>query len=187
MNLDDFTIQNESLVLNILTLVDAHDVYEAMCKSLSKLREFPASLPWAVNEPNIESTRAFCRSAIENLLKKETFTYSVRHKDLKFFVGLMDIHKISWEENHAEIGFWGNIHQQKNGYMTSALNLFIQHLFKNSGFKQLYAYVDQENTAARNLCQRVGFDLEEIQQNSAQNPVDGSLRNICKYKIENNK
>lgn len=68
--------------------------------------------------------------------------------------------------------------------MTEALRLFVGDLIDNKGFKQLDAFVDTENVKARQLCLRANFYLSEIEYQSAQNPVDGSMRDICLYKLE---
>lgn len=184
MNLEQFQIKNNQIKLNILTEQDANDIYLAMHTSLDVLRKFPASLPWALEKPDLLATQAFCKWALLELINKTKFIYSIRLNENNHFLGVMDIHDISWEKKSANVGFWGNVEYQGNGYLTEALTLFTRCMLDHYQFKNLFAYVDEENTKARKLCERTGFDLLEIQENVKRNPVDGSLRNICKYGIE---
>ena len=69
--------------------------------------------------------------------------------------------------------------------MTQALSLFVNTLFSKWNFLGLNAYVDVENLLARKLCKKAGFLLKNIEDQSVQNPVDGSFRDIFHYQIEN--
>lgn len=184
MQFEAFKIENEQVVLNILNENDAEDLYQALIHSLLVFRKFPASMPWVMQEPSLDSSKAFCRSRVLALLNKENFVYSIRDAKTQAFIGVIDIHKIDWVNNTAAVGFWANVAYHSQGYMTEALRLFVAELIDNKGFKQLDAFVDTENVKARKLCLRANFYLSEIEYQSAQNPVDGSMRDICLYKLE---
>ncbi|MEG0481972.1 MAG: GNAT family protein [Acinetobacter sp.] len=83
--------------------------------------------------------------------------------------------------------FWGNTRYQGQGYMRQALLLFVDALFTRWSFRELKAYVDVENSAARRLCERVNSELLEIEYQSVTNPVNGVLRDICRYQFEKKK
>lgn len=185
MVLAQFQIENEQIILSIVQESDAKDIYIAIKETLNNLRKFPASLPWALDEPDLEASKAFCRSRIAALLMNENFVFAIRLKQNNAFIGVIDIHKINWDENKASIGFWANAHYQGQGYMRQALSLFVDALFIRWSFKQLKAYVDLENSPARHLCERVNFELLDIEYQSVQNPIDGTWRDICCYMIEN--
>lgn len=179
-----YKIEADQIILNILQERDAEDLYIAIQYSLENLRKFPASLPWAVHEPEYESSLAFCRSRIDDQQKKENFVFSIRLKENQNFVGIIDIHDIEWGQKTASIGFWGNAKFQHKGYMTQALLGFVDALFQYWGFKTLKAFVDVENIPARKLCQRAYFQAIDIQYESISNPIDGSMRDQCVYQIE---
>lgn len=185
MDLTQFQIENEQIVLSIVQESDAKDIYIAIKQTLHDLRKFPASLPWALDEPDLEASKAFCRSRIAALLTNENFVFTIRLKENNAFIGVIDIHKINWGENTASVGFWGSAHYQGQGYMRQALSLFVDTLFIRWSFKQLKAYVDMENASARRLCERANFELLDIEYQSVQNPVDATWRDICFYMIEN--
>lgn len=44
MDFSQFQIENEQIVLNIIQVSDAEDLYSAITNSLTELRKFPASL-----------------------------------------------------------------------------------------------------------------------------------------------
>ena len=185
MDLKSFQIENDQIILNILQESDAEDLYIGIKNTLHDLRKFPASLPWAIYEPELESSQAFCRSRIEALFNKENFVFSIRLKENLNFLGVIDIHQIDWEQGTASIGFWGNALYKKNGFMSQALMLFIDALFGRWSFKALNAFTEVENESARALCERANFQLKEILFQSVRNPVDGSWRDNCHYQITN--
>lgn len=185
MDLAQYKIENEQIVLNIVQESDAEDIYMGIKESLNDLRKFPASLPWALEEPSLEASQAFCRSRLTALLNQENFVFIVRSKISHVFLGILDIHCIRWDENQASVGFWGNARYQGQGYMLQALSIFIDALLHRWAFSKLHAYVDVENSAARKLCERVNFELKEIEFQSVQNPIDATWRDICHYMIEN--
>ena len=185
MDLKQFQIENDEIILSILQESDAQDLYEAVKNTLVDLRKFPASLPWAIEEPELESSKTFCRSRLQALLNKENFVFTIRLKENNALLCIMDIHKIDWQNNCAEIGFWGNSRYKKQGYMTHALNIFVNTLLSRWSFKTLKAYTDVENISARKLCERAYFVLQNIEYGALKNPIDGSLRDHCIYQIEN--
>lgn len=185
MDFNQFQIENDQIVLNIIQVSDAEDLYSAIKNSLTELRKFPASLVWALEEPNLPASMAFCQSRLVALLNKENFVFIIRLKETDDFLGVIDIHAIDWLQNTASIGFWGNSKFKQKGYMSQALILFVSSLFSKWNFLGLNAYVDVENILARNLCEKAGFLLKDIQYQSVQNPVDGGFRDICHYQIEN--
>lgn len=185
MDFSQFQIENEQIVLNIIQVSDAEDLYSAIKNTLTELRKFPASLVWALQEPNLPASMAFCQSRLVALLNKENFVFIIRLKETDDFLGVVDIHAIDWLQNTASIGFWGNSKFKQKGYMAQALTLFVSSLFSKWNFLGLNAYVDVENILARKLCEKAGFLLKDIQYQSVQNPVDGGFRDICHYQIEN--
>ncbi|WP_227552290.1 MULTISPECIES: GNAT family protein [unclassified Acinetobacter] len=179
-----FKIENDQIVLQIIQTSDAHDLFSAIQNTLTELRKFPASLVWALEEPNLQASKAFCQSRLIALLNQENFVFIIRLNTSNDFLGVMDIHNIDWQLNTASIGFWGNAKFKQKGYMTQALRLFIHTLFSKWNFVVLNAYVDAENLPARRLCEKNGFLLKNIEYDSVKNPVDGSFRDICHYRIE---
>ena len=121
MQFEAFKIENEQVVLNILNENDAEDLYQALIHSLLVFRKFPASMPWVMQEPSLDSSKAFCRSRVLALLNKENFVYNIRDAKTHAFIGVIDIHKIDWVNNTAAVGFWANVAYHGQGYMTEAL------------------------------------------------------------------
>ncbi|WP_228704619.1 GNAT family N-acetyltransferase [Acinetobacter piscicola] len=133
--------------MNIVQESDAVDIYIGIKESLNDLRRFPASLPWALEAPNLEASQAFCCSRLIVLLNKENFVFVIRSKRSHAFLGIVDIHCIYWDENKASIGLWGNARYQRQGYMRQALLLFVNTLFTRGSFRELKAYVDVANSS----------------------------------------
>lgn len=58
--LDHYNLAGERVYLQPIKVNDAKEVYEAIKFSLDALREFPATMPWALEQPSIEKSIIFC-------------------------------------------------------------------------------------------------------------------------------
>jgi ribosomal-protein-serine acetyltransferase len=105
MEMMQFKIENDQIVLQIIQTSDAHDLFSAIQNTLTELRKFPASLVWALEEPNLQASKAFCQSRLIALLNQENFVFIIRLNASNDFLGVMDIHNIDWQLNTASIGF----------------------------------------------------------------------------------
>ena len=69
-------IHNERLTIRAPRAGDGRKVFEATVESLEALREFPASLPWALEEPSIAASESFCRAVASNYIdRRDSHSY----------------------------------------------------------------------------------------------------------------
>src|SRR5205085_806419 len=49
---------------------DGRVVHASVSESLSSLRQFPVSLPWAMEAPSLDAAERFCREGLANFLRR---------------------------------------------------------------------------------------------------------------------
>jgi len=84
---------------------DAQDIFQAILDSIETLRAFPASIPWALDEPSLEQTRQFCLFAQQTRELRHDLIHTIRLKSNRQMVGMIGLHKIDWSVPRFEIGF----------------------------------------------------------------------------------
>ena len=176
-------LSNQQLILTLLMMEDANDIYQAILASQTALSAFPASLPWTLLKPSMQSTLEYCQKYRLAIQQQIAFHYVIRLQRSHQFVGMIAIQQIRWDIPSITLSFWGNIHFKGQGYMTQALQLFVEYLKTDMQVKSIDAFVDMENESAKRLCLRANFILEEVMEHAAKHPVDSSLRNIGVYVV----
>lgn len=86
------TLHTERLTLRSPRPGDGQAVFEAVVDSLAELRQFPASLPWAVYEPSVESSEAFARTGYTDFTARRGFPFILLLRGTQTVVGCGGIH-----------------------------------------------------------------------------------------------
>jgi len=178
-------IHCDGVEISILEMKDAEGIYAAVSSSLEALREFPSTMPWALYEPSLEASQAFCRQAIASCGNGADVNYVLRLPGEKKapVIGVVGLHHIDWHVAKFELGFWCAKAFQGKGYMTAAV-LSIRDAFANSfEVKRIYAVCDARNNKAIALCSRVGMGYEGTAVNDRRCPVTGALVDVVTYSI----
>ncbi|POZ63457.1 GNAT family N-acetyltransferase [Chromobacterium alticapitis] len=177
-------IESERLILRSPQPGDGPIVYSAVCASLEALRAFPASMPWALEEPSVDISETFCRQSRVDYLARKTLTMLLFLKDGSHFVGASGLHAISWKNRRAEIGFWVHHDWQGQGLISEAARAICAFARQELGLRRIACLSDELNVASRRVAERAGFTLEGIMRQERIAP-DGSLRNTALYALTN--
>jgi len=94
---------------------DGPTVHASIVESLSELREFPASLPWAMAEPSVEASEQFCRESHANYLLRISLPMLLFLKGMHTHVGC------EWSVPKCEIGYWRRRGFGHEGLITEAV------------------------------------------------------------------
>jgi RimJ/RimL family protein N-acetyltransferase len=173
-------IETPRLLLRPPRTGDGAAVFEAVKESISELRRFVASLPWAAAEPSLESSEVFCRTGEANFLLRKDFPFLAFEKSTDRLVVSTGLHRTDWQTPKAEVGYWCRTSATGNGFVTEAVTAVAQYAFDHLKMVRLEIITDEENAASRRVAQRAGFTLEGVLRNERRAP-DGSLRNTCVY------
>src|SRR6266496_2040512 len=154
---------------------DGQLLFEAVRESLVDLRRFPASMPWALAEPSIETSEKYCREAYSNFLARRDLPLLLLLKDRDVVVGSSGLHRIDWRVPKFEIGFWGRSSYQGKGLITEGVAAIVNLAFENLDAHRVESLPDDANDRSCRLCERLGFALEGTLRNERVDP-NGALR-----------
>ncbi len=161
---------------------DGARVHEAVVESLEELRKWPASIPWAMNEPSVDASEIFCRTSKADFVKRVRFPYLVFDAESSVLIGCMGVVQLDWHVPKFEIGFWSRTSCHGKGHMTDALKTLISYLRQSIGARRIECFTDEQNTRARALCERAGMSHEATLRNERVDP-DGTLRHTVIYSL----
>ncbi|HEY3328282.1 MAG TPA: GNAT family N-acetyltransferase [Novimethylophilus sp.] len=174
--------ETERLLIRSPRPGDGEAVFHGVVETLSQLRAWPASLPWAMAEPAIAASEAFCREGHSAFLACRDMPMLMFSKTGNDFVGATGLHNPDWKVPEFEIGYWCRQSYQRQGLVTEAVNGITAWAFSVLGARRLSSRTDSENPASRRVLERAGFKLEGIMSEDRVWP-DGSRRSICIYGI----
>jgi RimJ/RimL family protein N-acetyltransferase len=158
---------------------DGAIVHASVVESLADLRRFAASLPWTLDEPQVEVSERYAREAQVKYAAREEFGFLVFTKD-GAHVGNCGIHDIDWKVPKCEIGWWGRSSMLGRGYMAEAVSAMQAFCFDTLHMRRVAAKTDADNERSCRLCERIGMRLEGTLRN-ARIEVDGRLKDVRLY------
>ena len=104
-----------------------------------------------------EEARKVIKSIIKSYDSKEgPFIYAVIRKSDNANIGYIQLVQI---EEGWEIGYHIAKAYTGNGYATEAVNLYVEHLKKNTDIKEIYGVALADNFASRRVLEKCGFKL----------------------------
>jgi len=159
---------------------DGVRVYEAVAESLADLRQFPASMSWALSEQSIDSCEKYCREGYSNFLARRDLPLLLILRGTDVIVGSSGLHRFDWSVPKFEVGFWGRSSFHRKGLITEGVGAIVDVAFSVLGARRVEALPDDANTRSCRVCERLGFTLEGILRNERSDP-DGTLRNTRIY------
>jgi len=174
--------ETERLLIRCPQPGDGRMVYASVVESLSALREFPASLPWAMAEPSVETSEQFCREAQANYLLRASLPMLLFIKGTNTLVGSSGLHDFDWSVPKCEIGYWGRSSFGRQGLITEAVKAITAFAFTQLGVRRVEALPDAENVPSCLVCERAGYALEGTLRNDRIAP-GGTLRNTRVYAL----
>lgn len=173
-------IETKRLLIRYPRPGDGPLVYAAVLESLASLRQFPASLPWAMHEPSLEASEQFCREGQAGYLLRTNLPMLLFLKGSETHVGNSGLHRFDWSVPKCEIGFWVRAPYAGQGFITEAVKAISAFGFTHLGLRRIEALADEANLASCRVCERAGYALEGTLRHERSGP-DGALRNTRVY------
>ena len=139
-------------------------VYEAVCETLSDLRAWPASLPWAVFDPSVDASENYCQQGHAAFAARRDLPLLLFQKDSGALVGASGLHRMDWAQRRFEVGYWCRRCAQGQGFITEAVQAIAAFAENTLGARRVECFSDERNVASRRVAERAGFVLESIQK-----------------------
>jgi RimJ/RimL family protein N-acetyltransferase len=153
-------------------------VYEAVCETLSDLRAWPVSLPWAVFEPSVDASENYCQQGHAAFAARRDLPLLLFHKGSGALVGASGLHRMNWAQGRFEVGYWCRRSAQGEGYITEAVQAIAGFAENTLGARRVECFSDERNVSSRKVAERSGFVLESIQ---ARTLPSGATHSYCVY------
>ena len=174
------SLETERLLIRCPRLGDGAAVHEAVVETLSELRAWGASLPWAMAEPSVDASETFCRESYAAYMSRKDFSVLLFLKESNIFVGGSGLHVRDWAVPKMEIGYWCRKTQQGRGFITEAVRAITSFAVSELKARRIECHTDEENFASRRVCECARYQLEGIVRHDRVAPT-GELRNTCSY------
>ncbi|MCG2595417.1 GNAT family N-acetyltransferase [Ramlibacter sp. XY19] len=159
---------------------DGVHVYEAVKSSLPELRAALAAVPWAADEPSVQSSESFCRTGFAAFHARTDFPFLMFERESQRLVGACGLHRPDWQVPRLEIGYWCRTDSVGKGYVSEAVRGLAQYAREELGAVRLEVIVDAPNARSRRVAEAVRFQLEGTLRSHRRGP-DGKLRDLCVY------
>jgi ribosomal-protein-alanine N-acetyltransferase len=154
------TIETERLILRPLAMADDEAIYSyASDPQVAKYVSFDTAT-------NIEDTRIFLRSVLENYSKgAEPAGLGIVLKKENKLIGT--IGHLNWNDDHRriEIGYALSRPFWNNGYVTEAAIRLIDYFFSNTNIMRIEARCRLPNLASARVMEKAGMTFEGILRN----------------------
>jgi RimJ/RimL family protein N-acetyltransferase len=161
---------------------DGATVHASVAETLAALRAYPASLPWALEEPSPQASEKFCRESHASYLMRTGFPMLLFLKGTDVHVGSSGLHTVDWSVPKCEIGYWIRARFMGQGYATEAVRAITAFAFEQLGMRRIEALPDAENVASARVLERTGYGLEGTFRHDRAEP-DGTLRDTRVYAV----
>jgi ribosomal-protein-serine acetyltransferase len=145
----------DNACLELLELRHADELYAVTDKNRQHLREW---LPWLDNTRSAEDTKAFIRLTRKQLADDNGFQTVIRYRGA--LVGVIGHHRVDRANRATSLGYWLAPDAQRQGIMTDACRMYIEHAFQTMGLHRVEIRCAVENRRSRALPERLGFRAE---------------------------
>ncbi|WP_432711273.1 GNAT family N-acetyltransferase [Paraburkholderia acidicola] len=159
---------------------DGPNLFDAIVDALADLRQFPASLPWAMETPSVDTSESYCVASSESFQARKDFPFLFIDKTSHVVVGSGGLHRPRWAVPAFELGFWGRSSLVGRGLFSEAADALVNFAFSHFDAKRVEAICDDLNVRSIRVCERIGMQLEGVLRHERRAP-DGSLRNTRIY------
>lgn len=145
-------LKSERLVLRELNLNDVKAIFELRSsKEINKLisRETPK---------NIEDAKEFIEVCHQEFKNENRVFWAIEFENK--IIGTIVYHKISIQDNYAEIGYELNPNYQQKGFMSEALKAVLNFGFQKMNLKTIEAFTHKNNIASITLLKKHHFKYQ---------------------------
>jgi len=117
-------------------------------------------LPWVPLIKEADDSYNYIEDAIEKWENGTTFDLSLFNHE-GTYLGNIGVHSINWDSSCCEIGYWILGEHEGQGYISDAVKLLEEYLFK-VGFNRVEIRCSDLNEKSAGVPKRLGYTLEGI-------------------------
>ncbi|HET7865050.1 MAG TPA: GNAT family N-acetyltransferase [Burkholderiaceae bacterium] len=149
-------LETERLSIRCPRAGDGAIVHASVVESLAALRAFPASMPWAMQEPSVDASEQFCREGAALYRLRTSLPMLLFLKGSQVHVGSSGLHRLDWVLPKCEIGYWGHSRFAGQGFITEAVKAITEFAFQHLGMRRVEALPDDAKAPSKNNFYNLG-------------------------------
>jgi len=154
-------IETPRLVLRCPYPGDGEALYVAVAESLSALRLWPDSLPWAQKPQSAERTENYCQSCFGAFVMGLVWPMLMVDKATGTLVGSVGFHRIDPSVPEFELGYWCRSSYQGRGLMSEAVAALSDCALLQVPKLRLVCRVDVRNAASCRVVEKAKYVFKQ--------------------------
>lgn len=149
-------IEGERIFLRRHELATAPAMFACIDADRVRLREF---LPWVDGTKSAKDSEEYIRHSHVGWQDQKIFDFGLFRKTDRAYLGNVGVHGIDWSDERAELGYWISGQGQGQGFISEAVGLLEQELFR-LGFHRIEIHCNTLNRRSSAVPKRTGYALE---------------------------
>lgn len=145
-------------ILRLLTIDDLDAYFHLIEQNRKRLEDFFTGT--VSKTQTFEDTRAFLKDITQRATEKTYFPYIIVDTSNNKIAGFLDLKNIDWNIPKSEMGLYIDKDYAHQGISTRAFQLFCDFCFEEYQFKKLFLRTHYNNTFARKVAEKCGFEIE---------------------------
>ena len=172
-------IETERLILRSYQIGDETWYYAMSLRNKSHLTRYESDNP--VMKVNSEEDAAtVIHGFVASWETRKAFFMGVFRKDTLQFVAQIYIGVVSWTLPEFEVGYFAEVNQSGNGYVTEATQGALEFIFTHLGAHRVRLECDDTNERSSHVAERCGMIREGHMRENHRHP-DGSITGTLHY------
>ena len=138
---------------------EGHALYSAVQESLTALRQWPDSLPWAQKPQTPERAEDYCQSCFGAFVLGLTWPMLMHDKASGTLLGSVGFHRIDTQLLEFELGYWCRTSAHGRGLMSEAVTALSDAALRLVPAARLVCRVDDRNAASCRVVEKSHYRL----------------------------
>jgi RimJ/RimL family protein N-acetyltransferase len=151
-------MQFDNYTIRLLTLQDLDAYFQLVEQNRERLEDFFTGT--VSKTKTFEDTRIFLTDITQRTSDKTYFPFIIVDNSNHRIAGFIDLKNIDWNIPKSELGLYIDKEYANKGIATNAFRLFCGFCFDEFKFQKLFLRTHQNNTFARRVAEKCGFEIE---------------------------
>ncbi len=170
------SIKTNRLILRRFALDDAKAMFDNWASD-ERVTKF---LTWTPHE-NAEQTRELLKWWCEDYKKDDNYNWIIEHEST--VIGSISVTNINEHSEYAEIGYCLSFEYWNKGYISEALRVVVDFLFREVGFNKIIITHAVKNPASGKVAQKCGFTLDGTKRKHFKSLYNGEFLDTNEYSL----
>ncbi len=144
--------------IRLLSIQDLDAYFQLVEQNRERLEDFFTGT--VSRTRTVEDTRVFLGDITQRAMDRAYFPYIIVDTTNNKIAGFIDLKNIDWNIPKSELGMYMDKEYANKGIASEAFRLFCDFCFEEYQFQKLFLRTHQQNTFARRLAEKCGFEIE---------------------------